>query len=388
MKLKEITVKKLSLAYFFLMPGLGYGILTSRMPALKEQINANEPDIGFLLLCFGIAGITSLTLSSVLLKFLKVTTLLKLAMLLFAFSMTMLGMSKTVINAAIYIVLTGLAFGIVDVCINILGVRLEKYFNVLCMGVLHSAYSIGGLLGSLLGSFFAFFTLSLFSNYIIVFSIYLILSIFALPNLLKAKSADDTPVKPVKKGFNFLKYMPFFIIFLGLINSISFAIEGSIAEWGSILLHEEKNASQSLSALLYASMCLSTTATRLMIDKIRSRFKDSTLILSGTIIIALAAAIGLYTHNPIISLIAFCFMGVGLAPISPILFSCAGRQKNISAESATSIVAAISYSGMLFFPPLIGFLANLYTLGTALNIVFAFTFVIALGALVIRKKEN
>ena len=51
MSLSAYAPQHAACAYFFLCPGLAYGILTSRMPALKEQTGANEAQIGLLLLC-------------------------------------------------------------------------------------------------------------------------------------------------------------------------------------------------------------------------------------------------------------------------------------------------------------------------------------------------
>ena len=41
MKLSEFTVARAACAYFFLGPGLAYGMLTSRLPALKIQTGAD-----------------------------------------------------------------------------------------------------------------------------------------------------------------------------------------------------------------------------------------------------------------------------------------------------------------------------------------------------------
>lgn len=60
MKLSEFTVARAACAYFFLGPGLAYGMLTSRLPALKIQTGADEMQIGLILLCLGLAALVTL----------------------------------------------------------------------------------------------------------------------------------------------------------------------------------------------------------------------------------------------------------------------------------------------------------------------------------------
>lgn len=68
MKLSEFAIVRLACAYFFICPGITYGIFTSRLPALKAQTGANEAQIGLVLLCFGGASLISLFSSSWFLK--------------------------------------------------------------------------------------------------------------------------------------------------------------------------------------------------------------------------------------------------------------------------------------------------------------------------------
>ena len=384
MSLHELKIKKLSLAYFFLLPGLSYGILTSRMPSLKGQIEAMDSDIGFLLLSFGLSGVLSLSMASFIIRIFSATSILKLAVFLFIAGDCALGLCQNMLQAVICMITIGFAFGIIDVCINILGIRLESTYQVSCMGFLHGAYAIGGLGGALLGSLCAAFNLNLFINYTAIFFIYSIFTFTAFSHLItKTKEQTETKNKDKNKA-RIWASLPLFIICLGLLNGISYAIEGSMAEWGSILLHEEKGASQSLSAMLYAAMCLSLTMTRLVIDRIRSKVSDYKILLTAACIVAVTTLAGLHATNPYLCLLLFCLMGIGAAPVSPILFSKAGAQKTLNAESATSIVAAISYSGLLFFPPFIGFMAQMYTLQIALHIVIIFALIIGAGSFLIR----
>ena len=53
-------------------------------------------------------------------------------------------------------------------------------------------------------------------------------------------------------------------------------------------------------------------------------------------------------------------MGFAIAPIVPIAFSVAGSQKGITAKDASIAVSRLAYTGLLFFPPILGFVAKIY----------------------------
>lgn len=68
MKFSEFALVRFACAYFFICPGITYGIFTSRLPALKAQTGANEAQIGLVFLCFGGASLAALFTSSWFLK--------------------------------------------------------------------------------------------------------------------------------------------------------------------------------------------------------------------------------------------------------------------------------------------------------------------------------
>ena len=60
MKWSEFSKARAACAYFFICPGLVYGLLTARLPALKTQTGADDAQIGLILLCLGVSGLAAL----------------------------------------------------------------------------------------------------------------------------------------------------------------------------------------------------------------------------------------------------------------------------------------------------------------------------------------
>ena len=79
-------------------------------------------------------------------------------------------------------------------------------------------------------------------------------------------------------------------------------------------------------------------------------------------LVTIAAMIGLATSglasNAPIALAGFALTGIGISNMVPIAFSAAGNLPGFAQGIALSITSFLGYSGMLFAPSIIGFIAE------------------------------
>lgn len=423
-------------AFFFACPGLAYGLFTSRLPGLKAQTGADEAQVGLLLLGLGMASVCSLLAGGWIVDRLgsRVATGIAAPVLLVA--VTACGFAGSPAALALAMILAGAAMGLCDVAMNAQGIQLERTLRISCMAFMHACYSLGGVLGALTGALFAGLSLSPFLNAVAVLGLYALGIAPALRLLLDkeepppmsrqsgqsgpsepcdsaqiskhvssptstdvslsrasdpAASAPDTDLQdapspiPSAEGVSQGSLLPpLFVILCGLLSMLCYAAEGSVAEWGGLLLHTVKGSSESAAALVFAVFSSVVVLCRLRVDRLRKRTGDAPLVLFGALLAAFAMGCVLVFSNPFVCLAGYALMGLGLAPIVPLLFSRAGACPGVSPGRASATVAFLSYSGLLFFPPLLGFAANAFGLERALVIVFVVCLIIAAGALVLR----
>ena len=62
------------------------------------------------------------------------------------------------------------------------------------------------------------------------------------------------------------------------------------------------------------------------------------------------------------ALIGFSLVGIGVAPVVPMIFSLAGTSSKYSPGMAISIITTYGIVGMLLGPPLVGYVAHLFNL--------------------------
>lgn len=373
-------------AYFYVYPGMIYGIFTARLPAYKNLTGATDSEIGLILLAFGIASLITLFTCHLFIARYGAAPVLRLGSLLLVLGIVLCGAAPEPITLGLAVMLTGFGTGLSDVAMNATGIELEHRFKVNCMSFLHASFSLGGMAGAVTGSIFAAFGISPFINALIVCGLYLIPFLPAygmLPHLRATGSKTD-------KKSSFAR-IPFYIVCCGLLAMLVDAVEGSVGEWGSLFLNSEKGATQQLSALAYAALCLTMVSGRLAGDWLRTWLGDLSLLFGGSLLAFTGMAIAIFNGDPVICLIGYALVGLGISPLLPIFFSRAGDYPGVNAAQASTTVSTLAYSGMLFFPPLLGFLADHFGLGRALYVALGACVILAIGAFPItrfgRKRE-
>lgn len=359
MILDEFKSERMACAYFFVAPALLYGIFTSRLPALKLQLGADDGQIGAMLLGLGIATLCGLLAASLVIDKLGSRKLLWISTCAMFLAITLGTLGQTYSWLFGFCLLTGVAVGFCDVSMNAQGIELEKRHNLLCLSFLHACSSIGGVVGSLSGSLFAGLGISPFWNLAILLGLFLAAMPFSLKKMFPA-------AKPAKASAPSWRHLGSFVWLCGILSLLCHVAEGSAGEWGSILLHSVKGASQQEAALVFAAFTGAMVGTRLAADRLRYLVGDFRLFFWGSILGAAGMALVLLSPWPAVCLLGYAVMGAGLAPIVPILFSRAGQQPGVTPGQASGVVSVFSYAGLLLFPPLLGMLGQAWGLVPAL----------------------
>ena len=382
MKCSAFTQARAACSYFFAGPGLVYGMFTSRMPALSMQTGANEAQIGLILLCFGVSGMVSLAVSAWIIDRYTSRIVLRVSAPLLCLALPLAGMAASPLQLGLACVATGLTMGFVDVSMNTQSIQIERAFLRPCVSMMHASYSIGGVLGSLAGALFAGLGASTFVNFVCVLALYFCFYPFAFPRMQadEAVSGEAAQVSPQR--------LPLFVLFCGALATVAYSAEGSVAEWGSLLLFSVKGASEFTAALVFGSFCTTMVIGRLMGDRLRCAFGDFPLLFSGSALAFAGMLTVLLSPWPALCLVGYSLMGLGLAPLVPIFFSRAGNTPGITPGKASAIVSFMGYSGVLVFPPSLGWLAHTVGLGTALFIIPILCALLAAGAFPFRSGEK
>lgn len=369
MKISEYTKARLAVSFFFAASTIFYAILLSRMPALKSQVGADEAEVGLIILSMGLCGFAALLGSARALRCFGSGRLCRWSAALMVVSLLVAMFAVNVWQLAIGVGIFGFFMGMLDACVNTQGMLIEKHFSRPSMSFLHAFYGFGIFLGSASGSVFSSLSLSPLPNVAFFAALFFLLFLPACRSL----QHEDEP-QAGRGGTKESGRIPLFVIGCGLGYLLIEAVEGSSGDWGSLYLFSVKGADEKTAALAYGAYGSAAAVCRLFGDRMRARFGDRTLSVAGSAIAFCGLAVTLFAGNPLICLAGYAILGAGISPVGPIFFSQAGRCPGVSLERASSAVSVLAYSSLLLFPPLLGGIAKLVGLATALLLPFVLCF--------------
>ncbi len=385
---------RLACMFYFMAPGLAYGLVTSRMPALKNMTGATEGELGIILLCFGLSALIGLAFAPRLIAKISAKTTLLASSLACMVFVVLVSFSSSVWFFGIAMALLGICMGLCDVTMNVQGVEVERAYKKSSMNILHAGYNIGAAAAACAGSIFAATNFGVWVNFVLPVAIMAGMLWWAEPrlvteNLEKPERSESSPLVSVEPK----KRLPFLVWVYGLLCVCCYVSEGSVGEWGSLYLHQEKAAPESIAALVFAGFSICSLMCRLVADRLRNNFGDFLVSTAGATLALAGMLTVLSSSSWSICLIGYAMMGLGQAPIVPIAFSRAGAIKGVSTARATSLVSLLAYAGLLFAPPAFGLSAEHFGLHTALcavPVLLTITVLLAflLGRLIKHSRED
>lgn len=376
----QLRKARRAMIFFFFSTGSIYGLLTARLPALREQLQAGEALVGMAMLCLGCGSLAGFAAMHVLQRRWGAQAILRLGSAGLLLSLPLCGLAPTGFLFCAACGLLGGCFALADVAMNTQGILLEQRLRRNCLSGLHACYSLGGLGGSLLGAIFAALGATPLVTFVTVMGCLLGGWLLASPHLLPDKA--DSPAAAKERPE---RGVPLFIYFCGLLALAAYAVEGSCAEWSALLLHTVKGAPESVAALSFGAFSVAIALSRLLGDGLRQRWGDFALLLGSTSAAFCGLSIVLLSPWPVLCLAGYALTGAGMAPIMPVLLSRAGSRSDISPQRATTAIATLGYAGLLVIPPGIGWLAQWYGLPTALLLPLLLALLLMASSLLFRR---
>lgn len=347
---------RLAISTFFLVHGINLASWASRIPDIKERLDINDAEMGTLLLVMPISSILGLLSAGWILRNFDNKTPLIVAMLAQCASLAAIGMSDHMISLGISLFFLALSFRISGIAMNTQAVILQKSYVKPINGSFHAMWSFGGILGVGLTSVLIAMDIPILPHLIGVAIMLIIMSLIAYPYLPSGDKAEGgSKIKlgrPDKSLF-----------FLGLLILMASFCEGGMFDWSGVYFKDIVQVD--LYTIGYFTFMLCMTISRLMLDKVVSKLNKQKIYIISSLMICGGITLAVTMPYALPAMIGFSIVGMGTAVVVPTTFLLAGDSKKYSAGMAISIISSYSVVGMLFGPPLIGFMSEAFGLKTA-----------------------
>ena len=350
--------QRLSTRAAFLVAGMGISAWAPLVPFAKTRMDLNPAHLGLVLLCLGVGSLIAMPIAGKLTSRFGCRLVILSSGVIASLVLPFLAIAPIPLLLAIALLLFGAAIGTLDVSMNIQAVMIEKKQGVPLMSGFHGLYSVGCFIGA--GGMALMLSAGLRPSMACVSmtaAIFVVLCV-AAPHLSRVAAAAEreSPAFAVPHGS---------VIFLGIVCFVVFLGEGAALDWGALLLTMSGGFTPDQGGLGYAVFAIAMTVGRLTGDRVIRRWGRKRVMALGGLCAAAGFFITTLAPTSEIALVGFSLIGLGASNVAPILFTAAGRQRDMPAAAAVSAVTALGYAGTLAGPALIGFVAHVYGLHVA-----------------------
>ena len=401
---KQVFAWRNSMFVIFGLCGIGLASWVSRVPAVRDSLQASTAEMG--LLIFGIAAgsIFGLLLSSHIIARLGARKTMAICFVIgpAGFALAGFGASfgPSFAIVVIGLVIFGSGLSISDVAMNVSGAANERALRRAIMPIYHAFFSFGTMVGAGLGALAELLGVPIWAHILVIAFVMFAAAQLALPRLQSEHIVDDNAeiVSDNDHSKSWRGRLSIWrdprTIFIGLIVlGMAFA-EGSANDWLALAMVDGYHVSNAGGALVFGIFVTAMTVGRLCGVFLLDRFGrvpvlrgSAILAIAGLIIVIFASQLtifpsnadGLNSANVAIAVVGIIMWGLGSALGFPVGMSAAADDPK-TAAARVSAVATIGYCAFLIGPPLIGFLGDRVGLLNALLVVLVLVIVAGLAS--------
>jgi MFS family permease len=359
-----VLLNRIAVKVAFFLNGFIYANWVSRLPRIQEMYGADNGTIGMVLLAMSLGAVLAMPFTGwvIIRNGSRVITLI--AVILYCAFVPLIPFMPNITSLIILYLLMGIVTGTLDVAMNAQAVMVEKAYAKPIMTSFHALFSIGMALGAWCGALFADLQFDLSSHLSIVVIVSIMAAFWVSRNLI-----HDKPDVTIKEDGPLFRIPNKSLVGIGIIAFCCMMGEGAMSDWTVNYMENIVDASKSVAPIALSAFATAMTLGRIFGDKIRASWGDTKLIMMGGVTASVGLALSLIVPETIPSIFGFFLVGLGLSTIVPIAYSIAGNIKSLPSGVGLAMVTTVGYSGFLFGPPIIGFIADLSNLRVGLSVV-------------------
>lgn len=347
----------------------------SRIPAIRDDLGADERGLGLALLFTAVGSLLAMPLSGRMVARAGARAVISACVFACMLAYPLLGLAPSLVWLAVVLLLVGAAVGVWDVAMNVGAHEVESSAGRTLMPGFHAAWSLGSVAGAGLGALAARAGTSPAWHFTLMCVVVGSLTIASLRRMPDGRAAHDpadaegehhlpTPAGPVIRDLR--------LVALGVMTFCAAWAEGSANDWLALLLADERGASEASAAIGFAVFSAAMTTARIAGNRLVAVLGRVPALRGGAVLAGLGVVLLLAVPHLAVSYVGALLWGLGIAIAFPLAMTAAGETPG-RGPAAIAMVSTIAYSGFLVGPPLIGTIAHATGLGDAMWLVVGLT---------------
>ncbi|MFE9823828.1 MFS transporter [Streptomyces sp. NPDC005791] len=347
-----------SLALSFLVQGVTFALLVTRIPAIQDRYGISDGLLPVFLAAVPVlAGGASVATEKVVAR-VRPGTVLRWAQPVVLLALLGVGAGSEVWQVAVALGLFGLAVGALDASMNMMGVSLQRAYGRSIMLGFHAAYSLGGIAGASLAWAGAYGDLPLLVSYLPAVVVLLPAALIGSRWYAEGKTGEEEASREPGQGAS----VPFRLLLpLCLVMSFAYIGDSTVSNWSAKYLQDVLGSSEQLATVPYNVYMVTTLLGRAVGDLGVRRFGAVAVVRGGSVLAAAGFAVVAAAPGAWWGMLGFTLLGLGLCVIVPQTFAAAGRMFPGASDVAVARLNVFNYVGFLVGSPLVGALGDAWS---------------------------
>jgi MFS family permease len=360
---------RIGAAIFFFISGFGYSTWASRIPTIKQQLHLNDAQLGTVLFAMPIGLMLTMPITSRLLTHYSSRVIMLSGTLFLSVILALIGFSNSMLQLLIMLFCFGSARNLMTLSINTQGVAVQALYSKSIMATFHGIWSMAGFAGAAVGLLMVYFNvapayhLTIVSVSLIIASLYFIKdTVYQKPIPQSGKPVFSLPDKHLLK--------------FSLICFACMACENTMYDWSALYFQKEVNPDKTIATAAFVIYLVAMTTGRLFGDRLVTKSGINKVLKYSGLFIFFGLFIAVALPFTVTAGLGYILVGFGVSCIVPMIFSLAGKSKNMSSSSALASISTVGYLGFVLVPPMVGYIAQAASLRWSFGIIAIFGAVI------------
>jgi MFS family permease len=357
-------------AMVFALSGVVQSSWMSRLPAVRDQLDAGLANLGLALLVMGIGSVLSMPLTGRLCARVGSRSVVSVSAVAACAVLVALGHVSSTATLMAVLFAFGLGCGAWDVAMNIQGAEVESQAGRHWMARFHGCWSAGTVLGAGLGVLAARHQVPTSVHFALVAVLAAPLCLAAAAFFVHDRLASIAPSPP---GHG--RRVPQRLVLIAVVMLCGATIEGAAGDWLAIFLRDVRDESHARAAAGYATFVAAMTIGRFTAGVVQHRIGRARTVRLGALLSGLGVGLAVLVSQPLVAEVGAACWGLGICAVFPAALS-ASRETPRHLD-ALAVMSTVGYGAGLVGPPLIGAAAQHLGLGLALLVLPALAVVVA-----------
>ncbi len=371
---------RVAVSALFLVNGALMANVLPRLPAIKAQLELTNAALGTAVAAMPVGGLIAGAAAGMLIVRYSSRRVTVATGVAYGLLLGSIGLAPGWLALAAAFLVLGMLDAVMDSATNAHGIAVQRSYGRSIMHGFHGWWSAGTLLGAGMGAMAAALEIPLLVHLVVVGIVLAGVSVAAMPFLLRSRGVDaaeagfprlseagDPASGSALRAVRLLGLLAPF----ALIGVLGVMLEDAAQTWSTIYLTDVLGAGVGVAALAVVLYTAGMTVGRLTNDRWVDRWGDTTVARSGAVVatagLVLVVAAGSWAAVPVAAA-GFALVGLGTAPLFPVMISAAGSVPGVPSGQGVAVVAWLARAGFVIAPTLVGVVADGVGLSAALVI--------------------